>query len=406
MTYRFLPLSLALLATQCYAAELHGLLDLRAAHSNSGRSFLDGGMGKTRYDTTAPAVSIGQAVLRAEFDVLDTVSAGVELSGDDRHHNVVDVREAWIAWSPVPSGAWKGRVRAGYFFPPTSVEIDYEGPGWTPTRTISSAAINSWIGEELRTNGVEWSARRMGRHVDAPYDVGVVAAVFTGNDPAGTMLAWRGWSISDRIAGRNEALQLADLPVYRADGAIPRQSRTIHPFREIDGRPGYYVGGNLRAGRGLDLAALHYDNRANPLAVQGGQYGWRTRFDHASVAWRPAPGWELLAQAMRGNTLMGANGVALDFRAWYALASRRIGRGTLALRYDRFSTSEHDILPDDPNNEHGHAMALAYRLPLADGWTLMFEYLFVHSDRSARDLIGEPRKQAERSLLAALRWQF
>ncbi|MBY0242394.1 MAG: hypothetical protein K2X55_24075 [Burkholderiaceae bacterium] len=363
-------------------------------------------MGKTRYDASSPAIGVAQAVVRAEFDLADAFSASVELSGDERHHNVVDVREAWVAWSPLPSGAWKTRVKAGFFFPPTSVEIDYEGIGWTPKRTISSAAINSWIGEELRTNGVEWSTRRLGRYANVPYDVGVVAAVFTGNDPAGTMLAWRGWSISDRIAGRNEALQLADLPVYRPDGAIPRQSRTIHPFREIDGRPGYYAGINLNTGPDLELAVLHYDNRANPLAVQHGQYGWRTRFDHVSAVWHPAAGWEMLVQAMRGDTLMGANGVALDFRSWYVLASHPVGSAVLALRYDRFSTTGHDVLPDDPNDETGQAIALAYHMPLSGSMSLMLESLVVQSDRASRRLIGEPRHQSERSLTAALRWKF
>ena len=406
MILRRLPLALTLLAMQAPAAELRGMLDLRAVDSQAGRSFVDSGLGKTRYDASSPAIGVGQAVVRAEFDLADAVSTGVELSGDDRHHNVVDVREAWMAWNPLPSGAWKTRVKAGYFFPPTSVEIDYDGIGWTPKRTISSAAINSWIGEELRTNGIEWSTRRLGRYANAPYDIGMVAAVFTGNDPAGTMLAWRGWSISDRIAGRNEALQLADLPVYRPDGAIPRQSRTIHPFREIDGRPGYYAGMNLSTGSDLELAVLHYDNRANPLAVQHGQYGWRTRFDHVSAVWHPAGGWEMLVQALRGDTLMGANAVALDFRSWYVLASHPLGPAVLALRYDRYSTTGHDVLPDDPNDETGHAIALAYHFPLSDSMSFILESLVVQSERTSRGLIGEPRRQTERSLTAALRWKF
>lgn len=406
MTLRLLPLALAMLAPPVLAAEWRGLLDLRAVDSDAARSFLDRGLGKSRYDAASPAISIGQAVIHGEFDLADTVSASVELSGDDRHHNIVDVREAWMAWNPLPSGAWKTRVKAGSFFPPTSVEIDYDGIGWTPKRTLSSAAINSWIGEELRTNGVEWSTRRLGRYANAPYDLGFVAAVFTGNDPAGTLLAWRGWSISDRIAGRNEALQLADLPVYRPDGAIPRQARTIHPFREIDGRPGYYAGINLAAGPNLELAALHYDNRANPLAVQHGQYGWRTRFDHVSAVWRPAPGWDVLMQAMRGDTLMGANGVALDFRSWYALASHPVGAGGLTLRYDHFSTNGHDVLPDDPNDETGYAIALAYHMPLSDTLSLMLESLVVRSERPSRGLIAEQGRQTERSLTAALRWRF
>ncbi len=382
------------------------MLDLRALDSRAERSFLEGGLGKTRYDASSPVISLGQAVLRGEFDVTDTISTSMELSSDDRQHNAIDVREAWLAWNPVPSSAWKTRVKGGFFFPPTSVEIDYEGIGWTPKRTISSAAINSWIGEELRTKGFEWSTLRLGRYADATYDVGLLAAVFTGNDPTGTLLAWRGWSISDRIAGHSEALQLADLPVYRPDGAIPRQSRTIHPFREIDGRPGYYVGMRLNRQQDLVLTALHYDNRADPRIVKSGQYAWRTRFDHVSALWRPAPDWEILMQAMHGDTLMGANAVALDFKSWYLLASHPAGAGVLSVRFDRFSTSGHDILPADRNDETGYALALAYSMPLSDTFTLLLESLTVQSQRSSRQLIGEPIQQTGRTLMASLRWSF
>jgi hypothetical protein len=396
-------LALAVVAGGAQAAEWRGLLDLRAVGADAPRSFIDGGLGKTRSDS---GIQLGQAVLRGDADLSDTVTGTLELSADDQHNGVIDVREAWLGWNPLPTGAWKTRVKAGQFFPPSSVEIDYEGIGWTPKRTISSSAINSWIGEELRTNGLEWSARRLGRYSGAPYDVGLVAAIFNGNDPTGTMLAWRGWSISDRIAGRNEALQLADLPVYRADGEIPRQSRTIHPFRELDGRLGYYLGANMNLGTRLELAALHYDNRADPLVVKNGQYGWRTRFDHVSAVLRPHGEWELLLQAMRGDTLMGANAVALDFQSWYALASHPLGAGTLALRYDRFSTGEHDWLPADSNNESGHGVALAYDWPLAENLALMTEALLVRSERVARVQIGERPRQTERSITASLRWRF
>ncbi|NGZ87010.1 hypothetical protein [Duganella aceris] len=396
-------LALAVAAGDAQAAEWRGLLDVRAVAADAPRSFLDGGLGKTRSED---GLQLGQAVLRGDADLSDTISGTLELSADDRHNGVVDVREAWLGWSPLPTGAWKTRVKVGQFFAPSSVEIDYDGIGWTPKRTISSSAINSWIGEELRTNGVEWSGRRLGRHAGARYDVGLVAAVFNGNDPTGTLLAWRGWSISDRIAGRNEALRLADLPVYRADGDIPRQSRTIHPFRELDGRLGYYVGANFNLGARLELAALRYDNRADPLVVKNGQYAWRTRFDHLSMVLRPGGGWEVLAQAMRGDTLMGNNAVSLDFQSWYALLSHPVGPGTLAARYDRFSTSEHDALPGDPNNETGHCLALAYSLPLTDALSLITEALRISSERAARTLIGERRAQRERSVTVALRRRF
>ncbi|MYM22238.1 hypothetical protein GTP46_06235 [Duganella sp. FT135W] len=409
MKLRTSPILLALAVTSAGAqtVEWRGLLDVRAIDSDAGRSFLDSGLGKTRYDQNSPRLSIGQAVLRADADLFDSVSASMELSADQQHRGVVDVREAHLTWSPVPDGAWKTRVRAGFFFPPTSVEIDYDSVGWVPKHTISSSAINSWIGEELRTNGVEWSARRLGRYSGAPYDVGVLAAVYTGNDPTGTLLSWRGWSISDRIGGRNDTVELADLPVYRhPSGYLLRQSRTIHPFRELDGKLGYYVGANMNFGTGLELAALHYDNLTDPTVVKDGQYGWRTRFDHVSAVWRPQGQWEVSMQSMRGDTMMGRNGVGLDFQSWFVLASHPLGPGTAAVRYDRFSTSEHDNIPSDPNNEVGYGVALAYDWPLAESLSLMTEALLVRSERSARVLIGEPALQMERSLTVSLRWRF
>jgi hypothetical protein len=76
------------------------------------------------------------------------------------------------------------------------------------------------------------------------------------------------------------------------------------------------------------------------------------------------------------------------------------------LRYDRFSTSEHDNIPSDPNNEVGYGVALAYDWPLAESLSLMTEALLVRSDRSARVLIGEPQVQKERSLTLSLRYRF
>lgn len=398
--------ALALFATGARAVELRGLLDIRAVDADASRSFADGGLGKIRFDGGSSKLRLGQAVLRGAADLSDTVTASADISADDKHHGIVDVREALIEWSPLPSGAWKTRVKAGFFFPPSSVEVDYDSVGWVPKYTISSSAINSWIGEELRTNGLEWSVRRLGRYADAPYDVGFVAAAFTGNDPTGTLLSWRGWSISDRIAGRNEALPLADLPVYRPDGPLRKQARIIHPFRELDGRLGYYAGMNLNVGRRIELAALHYDNRTDPLVIKDGQWGWRTRFDHLSAVWRPGDGWEFMAQAMRGDTLMGMDAVYAAFQSWYLLAAHRLGPGTLALRYDRFSTTGEDKLPQDPNDEHGDGVALAYRWRLSRGLALMTELLEVRSERSARIQIGERARQVERSLTASLRWNF
>ena len=386
-----------------HAIDLSGLVDLRAVHASSATSWTREGLGKLRYDQHNDGLRLGQAMLRVDGELLDTVSAVAIVNAADDRSKMLDITEGWVRWNPLPGGAWKHTVRAGQFFPHLSLEND--GLGWTPTRSISTSAINSWVGEELRTRGIEFGTRRHGRVAGDAHDIGLTLAIFAGNDPTGTLLTWRGWGIGDRITGISEPLTLADLPVYRPDGKLRRQSRTIYVFREFDNRLGYELSAAYAYAGWLELSAMTYDNRAEPQIVSGGQFGWRTRFQHASARVR-LDGWELMGQAMTGLTFMGTRGAGVDFRAWYLLASHAAGPGKVTLRYDRFKLDENDRIPADPNQERGKGLALAYALPLSAQWTLVAEALAVHSDRPARLLLYEASKQHERSVSAALRWRF
>jgi hypothetical protein len=218
-------------ASEAGAADWGGTVDLRATASHANEaSWIREGMGKTRSGQGSPALYLGQAIVRGEAELADTVSAALVLGAAGDRRGLIDVNEAWLAWKPVPGSAWKHSVKAGAFFPPTSVETDYDTPGWTPTRTISGSAINSWIGEEIRTTGIEWRALRRGRFAGSPHDFGVTLAAFKGNDPAATLLSWRGWSIGDRITGLNETLRLADLPVYRPAPNTATAACSMQPF--------------------------------------------------------------------------------------------------------------------------------------------------------------------------------
>ncbi len=359
-------------------------------------------MGKTRYGGGSDTLRLGQAILAAELEVSDAVSAYAVINASDDRRGVLDLQETWLGFNPVPAGPWKMRAKAGIFFPPLNQEIDYDRLDWTPTRTISASALNSWIGEELKTKGLELSLTHRAR----PHDVGVTAAIFNGNDPAGTLLAWCGWAVGDRISGASETLTLADLPVYRADGAINKQTRDVHLFREIDGRAGFYVSANYAYADQLQLSVLHYDNRGQPLVVKQGQYSWATKFDHAAVRLRSTGQWEWMFQYLAGSTMMGPRAVAIDYHAWYALASHRAGPGRLTLRYERFGAREQDAVPSDPNGEVGSAVALAYVVELNHSVSLVGEWLTVRSDRPARALIGEAPRQAGNSLTSSVRWRF
>jgi hypothetical protein len=74
--------------------------------------------------------------------------------------------------------------------------------------------------------------------------------------------------------------------------------------------------------------------------------------------------WELAMQSMRGDTIMGRIGAGSYFQSWFALASHPLGPGTAAVRYDRFSTTEHDNIPSDPNTK----LAMAWRWLMTGRW--------------------------------------
>jgi hypothetical protein len=391
-----------------HAFEVRGLVDVRAVASDATRSWTREGLDKSRFDERSDGVRLGHAFLRLDADPLHDVTAALVASLADDRGGALDVNEAWLGWNPVPTGPWKLRARAGAFFPAMNLEIDYDSIGWTPARTISASAINAWIGEEIRAQGVELSALRKGAMAGSPHDFGVSVVVFGRNDPAGTLLAWRGWSVGDRITGLTEPIGLPDLPVYRPGGALAGQSSTLHVSREIDGRAGYYAAGRYGYGSRLEVEAMHYDNRADPLVLVNGQYSWRTHFDHVGVRAEPGGEWVWLVQALRGETIMGPDAVRLRFDAVYALASHPVGRGQATVRYDRFRAREHpaDILPEDPNSENGHAIALAYAHRVGRAIELVAEALEIRSDRPARVLFGAPERSRERSLTLAIRWRF
>lgn len=386
------------------AVELSGVLDVRALHEDGERSWTKSGLGKTRFGG-GNALRLGQGILAAELEMGDALSAFAVIDANDDRRRVFDVQEAWIAWSPVPANAWKVRAKAGIFFPPLNQEIDYTRRTWTPARTISASALNSWVGEELKTKGLELSLTRRGLATGSPHDIGFTAAIFNGNDPAGTLLAWRGWGVGDRLTGASESIRLADLPVYRADGMINKQSRDIHLFREIDGRAGFYLGANYAYGDAVEISALHYDNRGDPLVVRDGQYSWATTFDHAGIRLRKGQ-WEWMFQYLSGSTMMGARAVALDYRAWYALASRRAGPDMLTVRFDQFGTREHDNIASDPNGEDGHAIAIAYSHEINSSVSVVSELLYLRSTRPSRLLLGVTPRQVGNSMTSSLRWQF
>ncbi|WP_374353529.1 hypothetical protein [Chitinimonas sp.] len=388
---------------EALALDASGLFELRTSAGNAETSWLSGGLGKSRLDRQHAALGQGMLVLDQSLGDTLSASATVMLVAEQRAR--LDISEASLLWRPLPSSAWRYTIKAGAFFPPGSLEND--GPGWTTSRTLSASAINSWVGEELRIKGVEVDVLRAGRFAGSPHDFGFTLGAFTGNDPAGTLIAWRGWGVGDRIVGLTETIPLAPLPIYSPGGRLyGRQAPQLDNYHEIDGRPGYYLAARYGYAGMFDAQALHYDNRADPHKVGHGQYAWDTHYSAASGRWLPGGNTEILAQAMQGTTSMGTRVVHVDFAAWYVMASYRQGADQLALRYEQFRTRQGDIVPGDNNDEDGHAVTLAWTHPLGQQLQLVLQGQTISSQRPARSKLGIAAAQLEHSLHFALRWQL
>ena len=70
----------------------------------------------------------------------------------------IDLTQAYLEWRPLTLSPNRYRVKIGGFYPRLSMEN--RGAAWTSPYTISSSAINTWIGEEIRIFGAELSVSR------------------------------------------------------------------------------------------------------------------------------------------------------------------------------------------------------------------------------------------------------
>jgi len=330
--------------------------------------------------------------LRAEFSAIAT-------AGEDEQ-NPVDVTEAFLEWRPYPQSQWRWRARLGAFYPPVSLEN--RGVGWQSLYSLSPSAINTWVGEEVRSIGVEVSATSVGATLGRDIDIGGVVGVYGWNDPIGVLLFERGWSLHDRttplFGGTRRPFRMSD------------HDRYIEPSHEIDDRPGYYGGVEAKWRGQHVLRVLHYDNRGDPAQRGYADDAWRTRFDAlgASVALSDLT---LIAQAMRGDTSVGPSvdgrGMLIaDYRAWFLLASYSFARHHMTLRHDRMhvgSTRGAEIFDSE---QRAHAWTVAYMYQHDEHWLAAAEWLRIDGSLAQRELIGLPAKAIEQQLQFVLRYSF
>lgn len=291
--------------------------------------------------------------------------------------------------------------RIGYFYPPVSLEHD--GVAWINPEMISSSAINSWIGEEVKVLGVEGTWRReVGGH-----EVAASAAVFDMNDTSGTLLSFRGWALGSVKTGLSTDHPLPPLSAFMRTKQAPETS----PYYQLDKRVGYYGHLEWRPPAPVMIEALYYDNVGNRIAVHRQQWAWETRFLSLGGRWDPDERTTVMAQAMKGETLMGyrmPGGIWVDvgFRSAYLLARRRMGEDSLSARLDLFDTSDRTFVAIDDNNEKGWAATAAWRHNLGPHANLILEAQKIVSDRPSRALAGAGARQDQIVLQSALRLSF
>ena len=387
---------LVTLASPWAHAEVAASLDLRLLDSDGRKSFMNGGFGKLRFDTADDGVQLGRARLAWRGSLGGNWHANIDLSAwslDD--HNAVDVTEAWLEWRPVPQSAWRSNLKVGAFYPPISLE--HRAPGWSNPYTISSSALNTWVGEELRTMGAAYELEHLSIADGGVIDVGVHAAVFGWNDPAGVVVAFRGFAMHDR-----QTALFGRVGTYAFGG---REQRVI--FSEIDDRAGFHAGAYVKHSSAVELRALHYDNRSDPSVYKPSiaDTAWHTRFDSVGLRYDGPHGTALIAQWLGGSTAAGANAVNdWDFNAAFVLVAKDVGRHRISLRYDAFHTDQRaSALPGPLGRESGNALTFGWTWAVRDHVELAAEWLRIDSQYNNRAALGEAPVAVEHLAQLALR---
>jgi hypothetical protein len=377
-------------ATTSASAEVHfsAFADARLIAPPVTNSYLDGGLGKLRFgaDDPSPGFKLGEFVGEGTATYGDSWFVQADARISPKYGPAVDLLEAFAQFAPKSDSEWSWSVRAGAFFPPLSLEN--EQLGWSSFWTVTPSAINSWVGSELRTIGAEGTLqwRRNGGAVT------LVGALFGVNDPAGILIAFRGWTFDDRVTGLFEKSRLPDSLARILHQSVPFERRL---FQEIDSRPGWYLDLSWEPSESTGFEIMRYDNNADPSRKIGNQFAWHTTFWDIGFR-RQIGAVTLLSQAISGSTIIRPSATVFtqtDFKSAYLLIGWDLDDWWMAARGDLFQTRTHTAaLSPSPFSEDGYSIdATVSWLPRS--WLrLSAEYLLVE-DRRLQRLLGNAAPQ-------------
>ncbi len=393
-------------------------LDLvgRGVAVDAAPSWLDGGTGRLAFGDPAGgyhSASLGEARLGLDWRSGDRFTLHLHARARAQEGDggrAAGLVEAWAQLQAAPrGGADRFRLRAGQLFLPTSREN--VRPLWSSPYTLTLSALNSWIGEEVRPIGV---LAEYDTTVDSTQGVRAGACLFGGNDSAGALLAWRGWTMGDRLTVSGETLPLPGLPSLAAGGPFAEQDRHgTTPFEgDLDGRPGWAAYLRYRRSDVGLVQLTHLDNRGDralhDVGSGHGEYAWDTRFDLVGAELHPGVGWTLAGEHLRGETKMGlpvARAYA-SFHASYLLLSWQRSTLRLSGRWDGFATRDEDHLPaGERSDEDGHAWTAAVLWQPLPALELGLDFVAAHVERPALVGTGE-RLDGGRTVTASVRCQL
>jgi len=392
--------------------------DMRLVSADGEKTWLDDGFGKLRYGGER-RLDAAQVAVQWKPRLTDTLSAYVVAQSVSGAEHPAGIEEAYLKWRPLPvitpAGVYHSTFRAGQMFPPVSMEHD--GVGWTPSRTLTPSAINSWIGEEVLVEGVEAAVTtQAGDHT-----LGATVGVFSKDDTAGTILSWRGWALHDISSAENTELPLPAGPqgYKRIFGAY--QAYDSKPYDEVDTRLGYYARLDWRPPAAVAFNLEFYDNLGDPNAVRNAQWGWATRFWNLGAQYTLSDRDTLISQYMIGGTHMGfpinANNlyaIAVNFDSAYLMLTHDLSPGgdgqdrdgmgaRLSARVDYFGAKDLSWKGIDDNTDKGYALTVAWLRPLTAHVDFALEGVRVWSVHPARVTLMLDPHQAQTQLQMAFK---
>ena len=368
--------------------QVNGLIQVGVINGDDKLSWQQGGVGLYRFDNNHDGIVLSQGLVEFRQDLTAAWSAHGVVNAYQDPESKIGFSQAYVKYQPLTKSRYKWHLRVGGFYPLLSLENP--DVGWISPYNYTNSAINSWVGEELKTFGFEATLKLPGRSFRSPHSFTFVGATFKGNDPAGTLLSWRGWAMHDRQTLFNEAITFAPIASLSTP-QLQHQANQVLTFTEVDGRFGYYAGIHWDYLKKSQFRFYYYDNNGDPAVLNRntGQYAWDTSFSSAAWLYKLTGRTRIIAQMMFGQTAMGKyRGVDNRFYSHFILLSHKMSKHRFSLRYDYFKVTDRDTWEFDPNASEGKGITATWRYQLTSNWQLGIEGAAMDSQADNRAAIG------------------